>query len=244
MKIAFVVVAIACLIVGAQPCAAEWFADIYVGTSFTDKDDIKAVSKNAGHATYHDVEFDRGDWNRGLAYGLRFGRYFDAVPFLGVGVDYFNFSPNIGPQNVRVDGCPFSGTCVTNTKISFGSYDVNSQAISLDIFLRLPLFRSETAPGGRVQPYILGGTPIFITSFTPRNTHLFRNADGDTDINWGYKYGAGLAVYVVRNLMVFGEYRFTHTEHEWEIRDISASRTRVRTDLDSHTGVVGLGARW
>jgi opacity protein-like surface antigen len=239
MKTAFVVVAIACLVVAAQPCSAEWFADVYSGVTLTDKEDVKAVSTEAGHAKYRDVEFDKG-----LAYGLRFGRYFDTVPFLGLGVDYFNFSPNIGPQNVRVDGCPFAGTCVTNTKISFGSYDMTSQAISLDVFLRLPLFRSDTAPGGRVQPYVLGGTPIFITSFTPRNTHLFRNADGDTDVNWGYKYGAGLAVYVVRNLMLFGEYRFTHTEHEFEIRDSAAARTRVRTDLDSHTAVIGLGARW
>jgi len=68
-------------------------------------------------------------------------------------------------------------------------------------------------------------------------TTLFRS-------NWGYKYGGGLAVYVVRNLMVFGEYRFTHTEHEFEVRDSAAARTRVRTDLDSHTAVIGLGARW
>src|SRR5207253_3012009 len=178
---------IACLVLSVQPCSAEWFADIYVGTSFTDKDDIKVVSKDAGHATFHDVEFDKV-----LAYGGRFGRYFDAVPFLGLGVDYFSFMPNIGPQNVRVDGCPFNGSCVTNTKISFGSSDITTQSISLDVLLRLPLFRSETAPGGRVQPYVLGGAPLFITSFTPRNTHLFRNADGDTDIAFGYKGGAGL----------------------------------------------------
>ena len=238
MKIALVVV-IACLAIGVQPCAAEWFGDVYVGVSLADKQDIKAVSTEAGHANYRDVEFDKG-----LAYGLRFGRYFDSLPFLGIGVDYFNFSPNINAQDVRVDGCPFARTCVQNTKISFGSYDVNSQAISADLFLRLPLFRSDAAPGGRVQPYVMGGVPIFITSFTPRNTHLFRNADGDTDYNWGYKAGAGVAVYVVRNLVVFGEYRYTHSDHEFDVRDASAARTRLHMDLDTHTGVVGLGARW
>ena len=38
MKTALLV--IACLILSVQPCAAEWFADVYVGTAFTDKDDI------------------------------------------------------------------------------------------------------------------------------------------------------------------------------------------------------------
>jgi hypothetical protein len=230
---------IACLILSVQPCSAEWFADVYAGVSLTDKDDIKVVSQGAGHATYRDVEFDKG-----LAYGLRFGRYFDAVPFLGLAVDYYSFWPNISPQSVRVDGCPIDqGGCGTN-KIGFGSYDLTVMALSLDVFLRLPLFRSESAPGGRVQPYVLGGAPVFLSTLTPRTTRLFRNADGDTDISFGYKYGAGLAVYVYKNLMVFGEYRFTHVEHEFEIRDASAARATFRTDLDSHTGLVGLSARW
>lgn len=226
------------LILSVQSSSAEWFGDVYVGATLTNKDDIKVRSEGPGHATYRDVEFDTG-----LAYGGRFGRYFDAVPFLGLGVDYFNFMPNISAQDVRVDGCPLS-SCVTNTKISFGSYDISAIALSLDVFLRLPLFRSETAPGGRVQPYLLAGAPLFITSFTPRNSNLFRNADGDTDLSFGYKGGAGVAVYVFRNLMVFGEYRYTHVEHEFQIRDINANKATLRTELNSHTGLIGLGARW
>jgi opacity protein-like surface antigen len=237
MKIALLGIALLFLIV--QPCSAEWFADVYVGSSFTEKDDIRAVSQGAGHATFHDVEFDKG-----LAYGLRFGRYFDAVPFLGLGADFFSFEPNIGPQSVRVDGCPIDqGGCGTN-KVGLGSFDLTVRSISLDVFLRLPLFKSESAPGGRVQPYILGGSPIFISTLTPRNTRLFRNADGDTDISFGYKVGAGLAVYVYKNLMVFGEYRFTHTDPDFRIRDSSAARTTLHTDLDTHSALVGLSARW
>jgi len=231
--------AIACLIVSVEPCSAEWFADIYVGTAFTDKDDIKVNSKGAGLATYRDVEFDKG-----LAYGLRFGRYFDAVPFLGFAVDYYSFDASIGPQSVRVDGCPIDqGGCGTN-KVGLGSFDLTVRAISLDVFLRLPLFRSENAPGGRVQPYILGGAPVFISTLTPRNTRLFRNADGDTDISFGYKGGAGLAVYVYKNLMLFGEYRFTHVEHDFDIRDSSAAKATFKPDLDTHTGLLGISARW
>jgi opacity protein-like surface antigen len=239
MKTALLV-GITCLILSVQPCSAEWFADVYTGVSFTDKHDFKAVSTEAGHATYNDVDFDKG-----LAYGLRFGRYFDAVPFLGVGVDYFSFTSNVGPQSVRVDGCPFAGTCVSNTKITLGSYDISTMSLSLDVFLRLPLFKSADAPGGRVQPYILGGAPVFLTSFTPRNTHLFRNGDGDHDITFGYKAGAGVAVYVFKNLMIFGEYRFTHVnEQSFDVRDASAARSHLRTELESHTGLVGLSARW
>ena len=237
MKTALLI--IACLILSVQPCAAEWFADVYVGTAFTENDDIHVVSQGAGHATYRDVEFDKG-----LAYGLRFGRYFDSVPFLGLGVDYFNFSPNIGPQSVRVDGCPIDqGGCGTN-KVGFGSYELSVTSLSLDVFLRLPLFRSQDMPGGRVQPYILGGAPVFLSKLTPRNTRLFREHDGDSDISWGYKAGAGLAVYVYKNLMAFGEYRFTHTEPDFRIRDASAARAQFHTELQTHSAVIGIGARW
>lgn len=231
---------VVCLVLSVAPCAAEWFGDIYAGVSLTDKDDLKANSQLAGHAVYRDVEFDKA-----LAYGLRFGRYFDGIPFLGLGVDYFSFSPNIGPQSVRVDGCPIpNGGCGTN-KVGLGSFDLSIYSLSLDIFLRLPLFRSDDAPGGRVQPYVLAGAPAYYATFSPRNTRLFRNFDGDSDLSFGYKGGAGLAVYVYKNLMVFGEYRFTHqNEHDFRIRDSSAARTTVRMDLDSHTGLVGLSARW
>src|SRR2546426_3432856 len=148
--------AVVCLALTAQPCAAEWFADIYAGASLTDKHNVKVVDQMSGHATYHGIDFDTG-----LAYGGRFGRYFDAVPFLGLAVDYFNFSPNIGPQTVRVDGCVPSGGCGTN-KIGFGSYDLGSQAVSLGLFLRPPLMRSEDAPRGRVPPYNLRGGPGFL----------------------------------------------------------------------------------
>ena len=231
--------AVAIVVLSVQPCSAEWFGDAYAGVSLTNKDDIKAVSQGAGHADYHDVEFAKSP-----AYGLRFGRYFDSVPFLGLGVDFFSFTPNIDPQSVTVVGCPIDqGGCGTN-KVGFGSFDLTVRSISLDVFLRLPLFKSENAPGGRVQPYILGGSPIFVSTLTPRNTRLFRNFDGDTAISFGYKAGAGLAVYVYKNLMAFGEYRFTHTDPDFRIRDSSAARTTLHTDLDSHTGLVGLSARW
>ena len=230
---------IACLILGVQPCSAEWFGDVYVGASLTDKHDVTVHDRTAGLATYRDVEFDTA-----LAYGLRFGRYLDSVPFLGFGVDYFNFLPNIGPQSVRVDGCPITrDSCGTN-KIGFGSYDLTSRALSFDIFLRLPLLKTDAAPWGRVTPYLLGGPGVFITTLSPRNTRLFRNFDDDTDIAFGYKGGAGLAISVYKNLVVFGEYRFTHVAHDFAIRDINALKATVHTDLDSHTGLVGLGARW
>src|SRR2546426_9396924 len=95
----------ACLVLIASPASAEWFADVYAGQSFTEKNDV-TVHSSAGLGISRDVEFDRS-----LAYGGRFGRYFDGVPFLGFCVGLFSFSPPVGPQRVRVDGCVSSGRC-------------------------------------------------------------------------------------------------------------------------------------
>ncbi len=236
MKTALLV--IACLVATAAPAAAEWFADLYAGASLTEKDDVRANDRSAGIATYRDVDF-----NTGLAYGLRFGTYFESVPFIGFGVDAFAFTSSIGAQTVPADGCLPSGGCGTN-RVGLGSFDLGTSAVSLDIFLRLPLFATADAPGGRVQPYVLVGAPVFVSTLSPRNTRLFRNHDDDTDISFGYKGAAGLAVSVYKNLMVFGEYRYTHTSPEFEIRGASAAKATVRTDLDTHSGLAGLSARW
>jgi opacity protein-like surface antigen len=231
-------ITVVCLMLSVAPASAEWFADVYVGQSFTEKSDV-TVHSTPGQTVFKDVEFDRS-----LAYGGRFGRYFDAVPFFGLAVDYFNFSPRIGPQSVTVNGCVPSGGCGGGPS-GTQRIDIESQAISLDVMLRLPLLKTKSAPYGALQPYLTAGAPLFITTVTPRTTALFRNHQDDTDYSFGYKFGGGLAFHIVRNLMFFGEYRYTHVRVS--ARDLDAADTspaRFKTDLDSHSALVGLSARW
>ena len=47
---------IACLVLGTKPCSAEWFGDVYVGASLTDKHDVTVHDRAAGLATYRDVD--------------------------------------------------------------------------------------------------------------------------------------------------------------------------------------------
>jgi opacity protein-like surface antigen len=231
-------ITVVCLMLSAGPAAAEWFADVYVGQSFTKDSDV-TVHSAPGQSVFRDVEFDRS-----LAYGGRFGRYFDSVPFLGLAVDYFNFSPRIGPQGVHVDGCVPGGGCGGGPggtqKIA-----IESQALSLDVMLRLPLLKTEAAPYGALQLYVLGGTPLFITTITPRTTALFRKHQDDTDFSFGYKFGGGLAFHIFRNLMLFGEYRYSHVEvSAGDLDGADNGRARFKTDLDTHSALVVISARW
>jgi opacity protein-like surface antigen len=224
----------------AGPASAEWFADVYVGQSFSEKNDV-TLHGAPGQSVFGDVEFDRS-----LAYGGRFGRYLDAVPFLGFAVDLFHFSPRIGPQSTRVDGCVPSGGC-GGGQGGTQRIDVESMAISLDLMLRLPLLKTKAAPYGSLQPYITGGLPLFITTITPRTTSYLRNHEDDTDYSFGLKVGGGLAFHVAPNLMVFGEYRYTHVQVSVDELHNSADighHARLRTDLDTHSALIGLSARW
>jgi len=231
-------IVLASLGVGSRPASAEWFADLFAGLSFTRDHDLKLNDQGIGQGIYESVEFDRS-----LAWGGRAGRYFDSLPFLGVGLDFFRFYPDIGGQSVQLRGCFFPGGCGTG-RGGTGSLDVETTSVSVDLMLRLPLWKSTEAPQGRVQPYVAVGPPLFITTITPRNTRNFRNHDDDTDYSFGYKAAAGVAVQVFSNLALFGEYRFTHVSPEVELRDADLNRTTLRTDLDTHSALLGISARW
>lgn len=231
-------VVLASLGVGTRPASAEWFADLFAGLSLTRDHDLKLNDQGIGQGTYESVEFDRS-----LAWGGRFGRYFDSVPFVGLALDFFRFYPDIGGQSVQLRGCFFPGGCGTG-RGGTGSLDVETTSVSVDLMLRLPLWKSTEAPQGRVQPYVAVGPPFFITTITPRNTRNFRNHDDDTDYSFGFKAAAGVAVQVFSNLALFGEYRFTHVSPEVELHDANLNRTTLRTDLDTHSALVGISARW
>jgi opacity protein-like surface antigen len=231
-------VVLASLGVGTRPASAEWFADLFAGLSLTRDHDLKLNDQGIGQGTYESVEFDRS-----LAWGGRFGRYFDSVPFVGLAVDFFRFYPDIGGQSVQLRGCFFPGGCGTG-RGGTGSLEVQTTSVSVDLMLRLPLWKSTEAPQGRVQPYVAVGPPFFITTITPRNTRNFRNHDDDTDYSFGFKAAAGVAVQVFSNLALFGEYRFTHVSPEVELHDANLNRTTLRTDLDTHSALVGISARW
>jgi len=236
-------VTLGCLTLAASPASAEWFADAYAGYSLTVDSDV-TVHSPSGLSIYRDVEHDRSIDNAYII-GARFGRYFDAVPFLGLGVDLFTFSPTIGPQQVHIDGCVPSGGCSGGQGGTTGRIDVSTVGISLDVMLRLPLLKTDKSPWGTLNPYVVAGVPLFRTTVTPRTTAQFRNQDGDTDVSVGYKFGGGLAYQIAPNLMVFAEYRFIHSEASVELRDSALlKKTPVHLDLDTHAAVLGLSARW
>jgi opacity protein-like surface antigen len=236
--IAAVVLAITCLALNGATASAEWLADVYAGGKLTTDHDVE-IRDAAGRSTFQDVEF-----RTGLAYGLRVGRYFDAVPFVGLAVDYYNFSADIGGRSFRRDGCSLVGGCASRPD-RVGRLAIDTMALSLDLLLRLPLFKTAEEPHGVLQPYVSAGVPVFLTTVTPRTTSKFRNHEDATEFSFGYKAAAGVSVRVYKNLHLFGEYRFTHTDvDENDLRSAVAGKASFDTELNTHAALIGLSVRW
>jgi len=232
------IIGLGSLLLCGHSVSAEWFGDLYVGPTFTRSQDVK-VDRAAGGGTLRDVGFDTA-----ASGGIRVGGYFEALPFLGLAVDVLQFYPNVGPQTVRFDGCFVVGGCGSRQG-GTGSFDISTTAISFDLMLRLPLMKTPDAPNGVIQPYVGVGVPLFLTTVSPRNTALFRNHASDTDASFGYMAAGGIAFRVYKNLAVFAEYRFNHVRVDADLEDkVSASRATFRTDLDSHSALIGISARW
>ena len=155
-----------CLVLMAAPASAEWYADVYAGQSLTLNDDV-TVHSPAGLGIYRDVEFDQS-----LSSADDSGGIWIACPFSA-----WASTPSGSRRRSGRNSSRSTGVCrrACNGPGGTGRIDVTTIAVSPELLLRLPLFKSEKAPWGALQPYISAGVPVFVTTVTPRTTAQFRN---------------------------------------------------------------------
>ena len=186
---------------------AEAFVDVRFGGVFTDDGDFNF--SGGGMSLSGTTQFD--DSATG---GLRGGYWFRGLPWLGVAGDVSYFAPD--------EDSPLG-------------VDIHVIPITPLLMLRLPLFASDAAPEGRVQPYGAIGPGIFVTVIEEDTTDF--TAVG---VDVGLDARAGLNVQILHWLAVFAEYRYTSYEASVE-DDILGIDIDTDVDLDSHhiTGGVG-----
>jgi opacity protein-like surface antigen len=229
--LAVVTLVLTALILVAQPARAEWFADLYVGGAFTQSHNVD--TKLLGVTlSFKDVEFDKS-----FAVGGRAGYWFDALPFLGLGLDVSHFRPDISSQTA-----PFSIQGVTGTA-TLSDIDLRVIGISLDLMLRLPLVKSADFPNGRLQPYASVGPAIFISKAEDTTNFAPPANQSDTDTSVGFKVGAGVTFLFTKNIGIFGEYRYTHFSPEFEFTTAGV-KSKTETDINTHHLLVGASFRF
>lgn len=221
----------------ACPASAEWFADLYGGAAFTPPSDITlVVSLPSGPAdhTFHHVK-----WNTSAEVGARARYWFDAAPWIGIGLDIFAFKADIPTQTVSTT---ILGVTAPAT---LQAIDVSVAAVALDILqLRYPLQVSEAFPSGRLQPYVAAGPALFrVRAKNTTNSELTTQAATDSSV--GLNAGAGLSWLVAKNVAVFAEYRYTHVNAEPVLNSaLSPLRVPLQFDLNTHHLLAGASYRF
>ena len=223
------------LLLAATEASAEWYADVYIGGAFTDRSDYIQQSTLGGSATGHNVKV-----NAAFTNGMRGGYWFRDLDWFGVGLDLFFFRAKAAAQTV-----PFSvnGLAVGNATASF---DIPVIGLGFDVLrLRLPLYRSEDFPHGRVQPYLTAGPALFITR--EKSPSTFQPA-GDEKIfaSLGAKIGGGIHFQISKVLGLFTEYRYTHFTSERSYQDSTPppSVETFKNTFDTHHVIGGLSFRF
>jgi len=169
--------------------ASEGFLDLYVGTANHWRADVSVSEATSSGTTSAAASIDLSS---STEFGIRFGAWHN---WLGIGID-LGYSHAEGP-----------------------GVDINAYPMTLLLALRAPLFPTTDRPGGRLQPYAMGGVSFYITDVSIRLDGMGGNSN---QMSWPWPYSAntadkvfgpylaaGLAWQPTKSFAIFGEYRYT-----------------------------------
>jgi opacity protein-like surface antigen len=211
----------------------DGYLSLYGGVNSPFETDIRETSPGVD-LTIFDAKVDSS-----VSFGGKAGVWFLATrPHagidLGIELDIMNFRPDIKPDQVvrfqgTLVGTPVAGSATTN------HFDMNSTLFSVNLLARLPIGVTDQLPNGRWAPYLGIGAGFQRTSLCLECT------EKAVDTAPAFQALAGIKVFLIRNLAVFGEYKFTHTSHTFEIRDPPTGIiTKEELDVTANHFVGGL----
>jgi hypothetical protein len=158
------------------------------------------------------------EFDTAATYGGRLGYWFEGLPWLGLALDVSFFQPHP---------------------------DLSVIPVSVLLMLRYPIWPSEVAPDGQLQPYLGIGPGVFIShveSGTGLNPAL-PSTFSETSVQPGLDLRAGLAWQFHKSFAIYGEYRFTYAKPQFE-GDIPVPNATLDTTVSSHHFLVGISYRF
>lgn len=185
------------LVALASPASAEWFADGYVGASLTHKGDITFKA--------FDTELERdAEYRSSAVFGVRGGKWLDALPWLGVALDLSYFRP---------------------------SADIQVFPITALVMARYGLLPDEEFKQGRLHLYAGLGSGLFISNV---DGLIGRLQSSDTSVDIGLDTRLGVSYRVESNWAIFAEYRFTHVSPSFDVDAFGVKTSADATFNTSH----------
>jgi opacity protein-like surface antigen len=196
------------------PASAEWFGDLYLGGALTG---TGTQNIDSAVAKFRNVRFDTS-----LAVGGRGGYWFEDFDYLGLAFDVVHFRPDVGAQTLQTD---------QGSRLPLAKLDLEVFGLSIDLMLRYPLWRDEQFPKGRLQPYVLVGPLVGIT--TARDTTNFGppNGQSHTSSPAGFNVGVGLLWALQRHVGLFAEYRYLAFHPRFQFDQAGKVDLHINTQL-------------
>lgn len=135
---------------------------------------------------------------------------------LGAEVDATHFSPKVASQSGRLEGTSAGASFLTGTQIN--EIDVSSTIVAGNVLVRWPLDVSKELPQGRWHPYLGVGGGVQISEAEVGTV-------SDTDTAPVLQALAGLKIFLLPYIALFGEYKFTHAKHGFQLGTTKADLT-------------------
>jgi opacity protein-like surface antigen len=203
----------------------EWYVGAYTGLSYLPAADwnfFQYPPPYQGRTAKNVV------YQPGVLGGVKFGRYFDSLPWFGLEVET-NFSRNaIRGQNVTISPPLPDG----KSSFFYGSDWFMIWDMQFNLLARCGFLKDKEVPFGRLQPYI-GIGPGFEIIY------------GRTDSakNFAFETLAGLRYMCTKNIGLFCEYKFSYqfkVEYEKVLIDKQQPEGMMRFDVPHHRFTLGV----
>ncbi|MFP3868498.1 MAG: outer membrane protein [Desulfobacteraceae bacterium] len=203
----------------------EWYVAAYSGLSYLPDADWKFYRQFSGALDGRTAQ--NVSYQPNVVGGLKFGRFFDSLPWLGVELE-MNFSRHaIRKQEVSISPPSPEGP----NKLTLPSYRIYFWALQYNVLARYGFLQDKEVPFGRLQPYVGIG-------------HAFEVLYGTQDSakNFAIAAQAGLRYMLTNKVAMFWEYKYSH-QFEVELDSVIISpreRGTVSFDVPHHRIVIGV----
>lgn len=204
------------LVCSASPLesSAEWYVAGYGGITLPNKlSDIRGVGVDADKTT-SDLKLQNS-----VLVGVKIGRFFENVQWLGIEADISYARPNLEQQTITSN---FLG--IPLTRVSPGA-DIDVGMGLVNVIARYP--------GRRFQPYIGGGAGIAYGRISNLVTASSNNASA-SDMTVAFDFLTGMRLFMTRRLALFTEYKYTKASFSWD------NSVLFKGDYSAHNLAVGL----
>jgi len=212
----------------------EWYLAAYTGLSYlptTDWKFSKGWPSGIEGRTAKNVNFEPG-----IQGGLKFGRFFDSLPWFGIEGET-NFSRN----NIRTGNGRISPPLPTGTTRLFGGADwFEIWGMQISFIGRYGLLKDKELTAGRLQPYV-GLGPGWEVVY----------AAADSAKNFAIEAQAGIRYMCTPKVAIFFEYKFSYqfqveyqnfnvNKQSPESQGQPATPQTMSFDLPHHRFVIGV----